>query len=254
MTDFRDELLRLILDKVTIQNGELTIINEENILKTQRLGILLITDLFEGKNDEGENYREKFDAIRYSWRADSLNPLLFEPFETAITELKLENKATFHDFKKKVDRDLIKIEQQEQLVDFNFFYPIRIQHENKIKKMEIEGISVEIKTFQEVENFLSNPDLLNEIREYNMNYSTQLNLSSFCYIHISLSARNLCMLKKAARNAQLIVSIIAYIENYGVMWRTLIGPPRSISDLDVEIELAFFSEKIFESLFKISNL
>jgi len=244
MTDFRDDLLRLILDKLTIKNGILTLTNQENFLKTQRFGILLISELL-----EGEHYQEKFDAIQYSWYADSLHPLLFEPFETAIKELKLEKKVFFQDFKKKVDRELIKIERQKKLVEFDFFYPIRIQTTKKLKKMEIEGISVEIKNYQEIENFLSNPQLLSEIREYEMNYSTQLIHPSLSYIHISLFARNLWYAeRKAARNAQLIVSIIAYIENYRVMWRTLIGPPKPISDLDVEIELAF-SEKDFVNLF-----
>jgi hypothetical protein len=247
MTDYRDDLLKLILDKVTIKDGVLTPTNHVNLLKTQRFGIVLISELL-----EGEHYQEKFDAIQYAWFANSLHPLFFEPFQTAITELKIENKHSFQDFKKKVDRELKKIEH-EKLVSFDFLYPIRIQPVKNLKKMEIEGISVEIKTYDEVETFLSDSRLLDEIREYEMNYTPHQNLPSRYYIHVSLSARNLWYAeRKAARNAQLIVSIIAYIENYRVMARTLIGPPKSISDLDIEVELAF-SEKKFVDLYPKYN-
>ena len=247
MTDYRDDLLKLILDKVTIKDGVLTPTNHVNLLKTQRFGIVLISQLL-----EGEHYQEKFDAIQYAWYANSLHPLFFEPFQTVITELKIENKHSFHEFKKKVDRELKNIEDQ-KLVSFDFLYPIRIQPAKNLKKMEIEGISVEIKTYDEVEKFLSDSKLLDEIREYEMNYSPHQNLPSRYYIHVSLSARNLWYAeRKAARNAQLAISIIAYIENYRVERRTLIGPPQSISDLDVEVELAF-SKKKFVDLFPKYN-
>lgn len=243
MTNYRDDLLKLILDKITIENGKIAIKNKENVLKTQRFGIVLISELL-----EGEHYQEKFNAIQYAWYANSLHPLFFEPFQTAITELKIENKHSFHEFKKKVDRELKNIEHQKP-VSFDFLYPIRIEPAKNLKKMEIEGISVEIKTYDEVETFLSDSKLLDEIREYEMNYSPHQNLPSHYYIHVSLSARNLWYAeRKAARNAQLIVSIIAYIENYRVERRTLIGPPKSISDLDIEVELAF-SEKKFMGLY-----
>jgi hypothetical protein len=238
MMEYPDTLLKLILDKVTITDGQLTISTKENVIKTERFGILLITELI-----EGEQYQEKFDSILYSWNANSLHPLLFEPFKTAITELKAENNPAFEDFKIKVDRELEKIERQD-VIEYNFLYPVRIQPEKKINKMEIDGISVDIKPYSEVEKLLSSQNLDEEIREYQINYSTHVDLSSLWYIHISLSARNLFYAeKKAARNAQLIVSIIAYIENYRIIRRTLLGPPKSISDLDVEIELVFFKEK-----------
>lgn len=238
MTDYHDALLKLILDKVSITDGKLTILTQENIIKTERFGILLITELL-----EREHYQKKFDAIQFSWNVNSLHPLLFEPFKTAITELKAENNPSFEEFKIKVDREIEKIERHDE-IEYNFLYPVRVQPERKINKMEIDGISVDIKPYTEVEELLSSQKLDEEIREYQTNYSTYVNLPSLWYIHISLSARNLFYAeRKAARNAQLIVSIIAYIENYRIIRRTLLGPPKSISDLDVEIELVFFKEK-----------
>lgn len=243
MTDFRDELLKLILDKVKIDNGRLSIKSIENILKTQRFGVVLITELL-----EKEGYQKKFDSIFYSQNPNSLHPLHFEPFETALIELKAENNPSFESFKIKIDRELERIKRQD-VIKYNFFYPIRIQPERRINKMEIDGISVEIKPYAEVKEQLSGRKLDDEIREYQINYSTEVNLPSLHYIHISLSARNLFFAeRKAARNAQLIVSIIAYIENYRIMRRTLLGPPKSISDLDVEIELVFTEGK-FSYLF-----
>ncbi len=65
--------------------------------------------------------------------------------------------------------------------------------------MTVEGISVEIKTYNEVNQFLSNSQLLTEIQEYEMNYKVRLNLHSFNYIHISLSARNLYYAERKLR-------------------------------------------------------
>ncbi len=129
MKDFRDDLLRLILDKVTVENERLAIKNQENLLKTERFGILLISELL-----ETEKYQERFDAIQYSWQVNTLHPLLFEPFETVIVELKNENNTSFDEFKKRIDRELEKISNKTNLIEYNFLYPIRIQPTKKLVK------------------------------------------------------------------------------------------------------------------------
>lgn len=248
MTDFRDELLIKIVDAISLKDGKLAI--HDDLLVSERWGTVILSELL-----EKEDYQRKFERILYSWHSQHLVPIFTPPFNEIFRELKIDGNISFERFKEKTDHQIEKIQHSVTPKKYRFLYPVRLEFSLLPENIEINGISVEFRTYDDIKEIFSEKKLSEELSEYLMNYSNTFSPRSYQYLEISLYARNLWYAeKKASRMAHLTISIIAYIQNFGKMARTLIGPSKQITDLDLEIIFAL-SDGGFEGfLFKNTKL
>ena len=248
MKDFRDDLLIKIIDAISIEKGKLAI--HDDLLVSERWGTVILSELL-----EREGYQKKFEGILFSWYSQQLIPIFTPPFNTIFKELKIDGEISFEKLKEKTDRQIEKIKKDVKPKKYRFLYPVRIKPASKPERIEINGISVEFRTYDEIKEIFSEKKLSDELSEYLNNYSNTFSPDSYQYIEVSLYARNLWYAeKKASRMAQLTISIIAYIQNFGKMTRTLSGPSKQITDLDLEIIFAFSDEGFEGFLCKTTKL
>ena len=248
MKNFHDELLIKIIDAISVEDGKLAI--HDKLFVAERWGTVVLSELL-----EEEGYQKKFEGIRYLWYPQQLVPIFSPPFYEIFKELKIEGNISFEKFKEKTDCQIEKIKTDVTPKKYRFLYPVRLEYSSPPEKIESDGITVEFKIYDDIKEIFAEKKLSEELSEYLTNYSNSFTPSSYQYLEVSVYARNLWFAeKKATRLAQLTISIFAYIQNYGKMTRTFIGPSKEITNLDLEIIFAFSGEGFEGFLFKTTKL
>lgn len=227
-----DELLRQILDTITIVDDNFKIIGGTRILEFERHLSLLFSELM-SDND----LKMKLNHIRYSF--GSINNILHDHvLISTFKELKENNEYSFLQFKDRLDNKLNEIKSKIAIQKFELFYPINISTTEKIDSIKYGDIEINILDFSEIKEKLESKDVSDKFKQ-------KFEKNKYKYISIPIWARNINYANEiCAKYANLILGLIVNFQNYGESKFTIIGGHKPLTELKL-LYLFVFNENKF---------
>lgn len=221
-------MLKKILDNMSVTpEGRIQWHNSQYFEYNHYLSLLL-SDLM-----EDNEFQSRLNPLKYYFTPENCVGFGSE-LEVVFKEMKLENKSTFTDFKRKIDLLLQKIQEDLKPVKFDLYYSLNIKTNEKIDPIEFRDIKIEIKDYEEVKELLEDPALKKELD------SERLTKPKYKYIKVTLWSRNQNYAEQVAtKYANLILGLIAYSQNYGRASITIIGIPKELTQLELSYIFAF---------------
>ncbi len=229
MTVIKDELIRRILNSITIVEGDKVQIKGGNILEFQRDLSLLLSELM-----SDNNFQERLNRIRYFF-SDINDGISFgTDFISILKELKRNNESSFALFKDRFDNKLNDIKSKIEVQKFELFYPINISTNEKINPFKYRDIEIKILDYSEIMDRLETKDLSAKFR------SEKFTKSKYKYIHISIWGRNIIYAYEiATKHVSLILGLIANSQVYGSSNITIIGSRKPLTKLKLSYVFVF---------------
>jgi len=228
MVDIRDEILKKILDSMTITDKG--VIQWQGFASSEykRYLSLLMSELM-----LDNKVQSKLRNLRYYFTSE--NDVFFgSELNSIFKEMKEEGRYRYNEFMDKLNKLLNKIKQESKQERFELYYPINIKTNEKIEAIKFRDVEIEIKSYEEVKNLLENETLKEKFK------FEKLTKSKYKYIKVILWARNKNFAEQVAtKYATLILGFIAYSQNYGNSSVTIIGIPKELTQLKLNYIFVF---------------
>lgn len=231
MADVRDEILKKILDSMTITDKG--VIQWQGFASSEykRYLSLLVSELM-----LDNKVQSKLHKLRYGFTSE--NDVFFgSELNSIFKEMKDEKKEKYSEFMNELDALLEKIRQDSKPEKFELYYPINIKTDEKIDAIKFRDVEIEIKSYDEIKELLENETLKEKFK------FEKLTKSKYKYIKVILYARNKNFAEQTAtKYANLILGFISYSQNYGNSSVTIIGIPKELTQLKANYIFVFKSD------------
>jgi len=228
MADVRDEILKKILDSMTItEQGTIQWQGFASSEYSRYLSLLMSGLMLDN------NLQSKLHKLRYGFNSE--NDVFFgHELNSIFKEMKEESKDKYNEFMNKLDKLLDKIKQNSKPEKFELYYPINIKTDENIEVIKFRDVEIEIKSYDDVKNLLDS-DTFKEKFKFE-----KLTKSKYKYIKVMLWARNKNFAEQTAtKYATLILGFVAYSQNYGNSSVTIIGIPKELTQLKLNYIFVF---------------
>jgi len=237
MVDVRDEILKKILDSMTITDKGVIQWQGFGSSEYKRYLSLLVSELMLDKK-----VQSKLHKLRYGFTSE--NDVFFgSELNSIFKEMKEEKKDNYSEFMTKLDSLLEKIKQDSKPEKFELYYPINIKTDEKIDAIKFRDVEIEIKSYEEIKDLLEDEALKEKFK------FQKLTKSKYKYIKVILYARNKNFAEQTAtKYANLILGFISYSQNYGNSSVTIIGIPKELTQLKANYIFVFKSD-IFQGYY-----
>jgi hypothetical protein len=231
MVDVRDEILKKILDSMTITDKGVIQWRGFGSSEYKRYLSLLVSELM-----LDNKVQSKLHKLRYGLTSE--NDVFFgSELNPIFKEMKEEKKDNYSEFKTKLDFLLEKIKQDSKPEKFELYYPINIKTDKNIDAIKFRDVEIEIKSYEEIKDLLEDETLKEKFK------FQKLTKSKYKYIKVILYARNKNFAEQTAtKYANLILGFISYSQNYGNSSVTIIGIPKELTQLKANYIFVFKSD------------
>lgn len=178
--------------------------DKENILKEELL------------NDSEFQFQKKLNKIRYYY---DLNESMFPlTFHNIFKVLKQNQTYSYNKFKEELDKELTNHKQLE-IKEFSLYFPINIEFEKKVRKIQIEDTLIEFLDYKEVKGIYDNEEI-----KLKLKYNKTFKKNEKIYLKISLRARNIIYAKKKATDKlDLILGILGFAHKFRRITTNIMG-------------------------------
>lgn len=229
MVDIWDEILKKILDTMTITREGVIQWQGFQSSEYKRYLSLLISDLM-----LDNNFQSKLNSLRYYFTTE--NDVFFgNELNSIFKAMKQEGKSTFSDFKEKLDLMLKTIEADSKPVKFELYYPLNIKTDKTIDIIKFKDIVIEIKHYDDIKVLLEADKLKEQFK-----YGEQFTKSKYKYIKVTIWARNQNYAQETStRYVNLILGFVAYSQNYQHSTITVMGIPKALTELKLSYIFVF---------------
>lgn len=228
MVDVKDEILKKILDSMTIMpQGAIQWQGFEHS-EYERYLLLLMSELM-----LDSKVQSKLHNLRYYFTSEN-EGFFGSELNSIFKEMKNESKNKYNEFMEKLDNLLDKIKQTSKPEKFELYYPINIKTDEKIEPIKFRDVEIEIKSYEEVNGLLEDKSFKEKFK------FEKFTKSKYKYIKVILWARNKNFAEQiATKYATLLLGFIAYSQNYRNSPVTIIGIPHELTQLKLNYIFVF---------------
>ncbi len=228
MVDVRDEILKKILDSMSITDqGTIQFQGLASSEYNRHLSLLMSELMLDSK------IQSRLHQLRYGFNSE--NDVFFGyELISIFKEMKEESKEKYNEFMNKLDILLDKIKQDSKPEKFELYYPINIKTDGKIEIIKFRDVEIEIKSYNEIKYLFESAEFKEKFK------LEKLTKSKYRYIKVVLWARNKTFAEQiATKYATLILGFVAYSQNYGNFSVTIIGIPKELTQLKLNYIFVF---------------